>query len=327
MQAWTVEQAGGADQLKLIDTEQPSVSEGEILVEVSAAGINRLDINRRENHSPKDSSQVLGVEISGIVKENKSGDERFEIGTKVCGLVKDGGYAEYAVIPADRAMVLPENIGVVEAAAIPEVFLTAFQTIYWLGQLKNEETILIHAGASGVGTAAIQLAKRISNAKVIVTAGSKEKLDFCRSLGADAAINYKEEDFSSVVLNETGQQGADVILDFIGASYWQKNLESSAVDARWVLVGTLGGTEVENVSLGSLLQKRIQFLTTLLSPRSDEYKADLSKDFQRTVFPYFEKGLIKPIIHEVYDFKDLPETHKNMENNQNIGKYIVKMTQ
>lgn len=188
------------------------------------------------------------------------------------GLVNGGGYAEYVTMPADRAIVVPDTLSFEEAAAIPEVYLTAYQTLFWLGQLKDADTVLIHAGGSGVGSAAIQLAKQMTKAKIIVTAGSEEKLAFCRSLGADITINYKEQDFDEEVLNATNNQGVDVILDFIGASYWEKNLKSIKTDGRWVLIGILGGTEVEKVNIMQLLLKRIHLKGTLLTPRSDEYK-------------------------------------------------------
>lgn len=187
-----------------------------------------------------------------------------------------GGYAEYVVMPADRAMVIPEHLSFEEAAAIPEVFLTAYQTLFWIGKLHADENALIHAGGSVVGTAAIQLAKQIGQANVVTTASSQEKLDFCRSLGADVCINYKEQNFDKEVLNATKNQGVDLILDFIGASYWSKNLASIKVDGRWVLIGFLGGANVENVDL---MSKRIQLTGTLLTPRNDEYKAALTTEF------------------------------------------------
>ncbi|GMA55012.1 hypothetical protein GCM10025857_63690 [Alicyclobacillus contaminans] len=190
---------------------------------------------------------------------------------------------------------------------------------------KKEETILIHAGASGVGTAAIQMAKKLSNAKIIVTAGSQEKLDFCRQLGADITINYKQEKFDEVILQKTGNYGVDVILDFIGANYWQKNMNSAAVNARWILIGLLGGAKVEHINLNEFLAKCISLKGTLLTPRSDEYKADLVSAFQKNVIPYFASGEIKPIIHDVFSFEDLPKAHKAMEDNENVGRLLVNI--
>ncbi|AYW46968.1 NADPH:quinone oxidoreductase [Tetragenococcus osmophilus] len=325
MKAWTIKEPGNRSKLTLTDKEIPKPKNEELLIEVHYAGINRLDIETRENTSLTKPYPILGVEVSGIVKENNSNNKALNPGTWVTGLVKNGGYAEYAIIPASRAIVLSKNLTLREGAAIPEVFLTAYQTMYWLGDLKKEETILIHAGASGVGTAAIQMAKKLSNAKIIVTAGSQEKLDFCRQLGADITINYKQEKFDEVILQKTGNYGVDVILDFIGANYWQKNMNSAAVNARWILIGLLGGAKVEHINLNEFLAKCISLKGTLLTPRSDEYKADLVSAFQKNVIPYFASGEIKPIIHDVFSFEDLPKAHKAMEDNENVGRLLVNI--
>ncbi len=226
-------------------------------------------------------------------------------------------------MPADRAILLPDSLDYVAAAGISEVFLTAYQTLYWLGKLQEHETVLIHAGASGVGTAAIQLAKRLSKAKVIVTAGSTEKLAFCQELGADELINYKTQDFEKEVQKITNGRGVDVILDFIGASYWQKNLASIAVDGRWVLIGMLGGTIVPEIDLGILISKRVQLIGTLLTPRSDSYKAQLTQEFMDNVGPYLADGQVKPIIDSTFPLEQVKEAHEYMEANKNIGKIIL----
>ena len=278
---------------------------------------------RRESTDQEPPYPILGVEVAGEVIENKSEDSKFTPGARVCGLVNLGGYAEYAVMPADRAILLPDSLDYVAAAGISEVFLTAYQTLYWLGKLQEHETVLIHAGASGVGTAAIQLAKRLSKAKVIVTAGSTEKLAFCQELGADELINYKTQDFEKEVQKITNGRGVDVILDFIGASYWQKNLASIAVDGRWVLIGMLGGTIVPEIDLGILISKRVQLIGTLLTPRSDSYKAQLTQEFMDNVGPYLADGQVKPIIDSTFPLEQVKEAHEYMEANKNIGKIIL----
>lgn len=222
-------------------------------------------------------------------------------------------------------MRIPDNLSFVEGAAISEVFATAYQTLFWIGRLEENETVLIHAGASGVGTAAIQLAKQLKNAHVIVTAGSKEKLDFCRNLGADVAINYKEEAFDEVILAETEGRGVNLILDFVGASYWEKNLRSAAVDSRWVLIGTLGGSGVAGFEISDLMQKRIQMTGTGLTPRSDTYKADLSQELIQKTAHLFEIGAIKPIIDTTFSFHEVKKAHDYMEANKNIGKIILTL--
>lgn len=321
MKAIIVKQPGGPEQLKVTEHPKPEPKSDELLIKVQAAAINRTDILNREGRSGYLDNPILGVEVSGIVEKPAAG---IEAGTRVMGLVNGGAYAEYAVMPADRAIVIPENLTFEEAAAIPEVYLTAYQTLFWLGKLRENETVLIHAGGSGVGTAAIQLAKQLKNAKVITTAGSKEKLDFARSLGADVCINYKEQNFDEEVLKATEGQGVNLILDFIGASYWGGNLNSIKVDGRWVLIGLLGGAEIEKLNLMDVMKKRIQLTGTLLTPRSDQYKANLTNDFASSALDLFKTGQLKPIIDCVFPFDQIQQAHKHMENNKNIGKIILK---
>ena len=323
MRAITFKQPGAVDVLQEIDAPKPRPEKGQLLIKVHTAAVNRTDIMRRESTDQEPPYPILGVEVAGEVIENKSEDSKFTPGTRVCGLVNLGGYAEYAVMPADRAILLPDSLDYVAAAGISEVFLTAYQTLYWLGKLQEHETVLIHAGASGVGTAAIQLAKRLSKAKVIVTAGSTEKLAFCQELGADELINYKIQDFEKEVQKITNGRGVDVILDFIGASYWQKNLASIAVDGRWVLIGMLGGTIVSEIDLGTLISKRVHLVGTLLTPRSDSYKAQLTQEFMDNVGPYLADGQVKPIIYSTFPLDQVKEAHEYMEANKNIGKIIL----
>lgn len=324
MKAVVVNQPGGAEQLQVEEVNKPSLAKGELLIKVKAAAINRTDIISREGKSGYMKNPILGVEVAGEIVDG--GEEAtVPLGTRVMGLVNGGGYAEYAVMPTDRAMIVPDSLRYEEAAAIPEVFLTAFQTLFWLGELSDKETVLIHAGGSGVGTAAIQLASQLTNAKIITTAGSKEKLDYCRSLGADIGINYKEQDFAEEVLKETNGVGADVILDFIGASYWEKNLESIAVDGRWVLIGMLGGSKVDEIDLMSLMGKRVHLKGTLLTPRSDDYKQELTNDFAKNALPLFKQGKLKAIVDRVFPMEETSEAHRHMEANKNIGKIIVAM--
>lgn len=322
MKAVIVKQPGGAEQLQFQDFPKPRVKSGELLIKVKGSAINRTDIISREGKSSYLSNPILGIEVAGEVVEAGSGTE-IEVGAHVMGLVNGGGYAEYVVMPADRAMRIPEHFSFAEAAAIPEVFLTAYQTLFWLGELTDQDTVLIHAGASGVGTAAIQLAKQLTRAKIITTAGSQEKLDFCRSLGADICINYKQQSFAEEVLKATNNQGADVILDFIGASYWKENLKSLKIDGRWVLIGVLGGTVVEKVNLMELLVKRAQLKATLLTPRSDEYKKELTEEFVEKVIPLFKQNKIKPIVDKIFLFENIQHAHKHMEANKNIGKIVM----
>ena len=283
MKSVIVKKPGNHEQLEVVDMKIPKRKENELLIRVHSTSVNRTDVINREDKSGKFNNTILGVEISGEIVD-VSDKSHFLKGDRVMGLVNNGGYAEYCIMPESSAIRIPDSLSYYEAAAIPEVFLTAYQTLFWLGKLKQGETVLIHAGASGVGTAAIQLAKHIINAKVIVTAGSKRKLDFCKELGADVVINYKEQSFDKEVLEATNGNGVDLILDFIGADYWNKNINSIKVDGRLVLIGILGGVEVEKLNLLSIISKRIQIIGTLLSPRSNEYKGMLAENFQRKLF-------------------------------------------
>lgn len=324
MKAITVKQPGGAEQLQIVDYVKPIPKDGELLIKVKAAAVNRTDIMTRKGSSSYMKNPILGVEVAGIVEEAGPG-AKTAVGTHVMGLVNGGGYAEYAVMPDERAMVIPETLSFEGAAAIPEVFLTAYQTLFWIGGLQANETVLIHAGGSGVGTAAIQLAKQLGQAKVITTAGSKKKLDFCQSIGADVCINYKEQNFAEEVLKATNHQGVDLILDFVGASYWSKNLASIKVDGRWVLIGSLGGSEVEKINLMDLMLKRIQLTGTLLTPRSDAYKTALTADFSSKTLELFAGNKLHPIVDHVFSLDQIQQAHEYMEDNKNIGKIIIKV--
>ncbi|MBT2616490.1 MULTISPECIES: NAD(P)H-quinone oxidoreductase [unclassified Bacillus (in: firmicutes)] len=326
MKAVVVKEPGGAEQLLFKDFSKPVPGKGEILIKVKASAINRTDIVSREGKSGYMANPILGIEVSGEVVETGEG-ANIQTGTRVMGLVNGGGYAQYALMPADRAMKIPDNLSFEEAAAIPEVFLTAYQTLFWLGELTDQETVLIHAGGSGVGTAAIQLVKKLTKAKIITTAGSKGKLDFCHSLGANICINYKEQSFDEEILKATNNQGVDVILDFIGASYWEKNLKSIKTDGRWVLIGILGGTVVEKVNLMELLLKRVQLKGTLLTPRSDEYKKELTEEFVKKAMPLFRKNEIKAIVDHVFPFEEVQRAHEHMEANKNVGKIILQVNE
>jgi len=324
MKAVLVKEPGGTEQMQLVEVEKPKPNKEEVLVKVKASAVNRADLVKRVGKYPNQAKEdiSLGLEVSGIIEEVGNANSNYKVGDEVCGLMPEGGYAEYALLREDIIIPKPENLTFNEAAAIPEVFMTAYQTLFWLGKLKKDEHVLIHAGGSGVGTAAIQLAKQ-AGAKITVTAGSKEKLDFCKTLGADTLINYKEETFSDVILEKTNNEGVDLILDFIGASYWDMNMKSISVDGRMVIIGLLGGGRVENFNLNQILAKRIQITGTLLNPRSDQYKADLVKDLVNNSLNLFKSNDIRPIIDSTYKLADVGEAHDHMQASKNIGKIIL----
>ena len=330
MKAWILNQAGGPENFELQEIDRPTAQAGEALVKVKAIGMNRHDVMSRNSLKPDASleDRVIGIEIAGeVVAVNTDGTESspVAVGDHVAGIITHGAYAEYARIPLSRAMVFPKETPFTIAAAIPEAFMTAYQTMYWIGDLHQGERILVHAAGSGVGTAAIQLANHLSKAEIFATAGRQDKLDLAKELGAQNTINYKEENFADVISEATDKRGVDVILDFIGASYANKNASAIGQDGRWVLIGVLGGTEVPDFDMGQLLFKRVKLQGTLLSPRSDDYKARLVADVNKEVVPLIADGTIQPVIDTVMAFDRLPEAHQYMEADKNLGKIIISL--
>ena len=324
MHAIIVDQPGGPEQMRIGEVTRPEPRSHELLVKISATSLNRADILQREGHypPPPGESEILGLDIAGIVVGKGDDVLSWEEGERVMVLVPGGGYAEYVTVPEQMALPVPPNITFEEAASIPEAFLTAFQAIVWYGQLKKGETVLIHAGASGVGTAAIQLAKSIG-ARVVITAGSEEKIKFCETLGADLGVNYKTDDFKSRLAEFTQSHGADVIVDFIGASYWDQNLSSLALDGRMIILAMLGGSEVGHFNIRDLFKKRGQVTTSALRSRSLDYKFRLNRDFGTFALPRFSAGTLKPVIDSVYSWKNVADAHRRMEANTNKGKIVL----
>jgi tumor protein p53-inducible protein 3 len=261
--------------------------------------------------------------MSGVVESVGKGVGKFKKGDHVFGLLGGGGYAEYCTIPEEMAIQMPDFLSFEEAAAIPEVFLTAYQALIWLGELKDGETVLIHAGASGVGTAAIQLAKKLRKSQIAVTAGSKEKLNLCRSLGSALQINYKEEDFSEKVKQRFGENSVDLIIDFVGSPYWEKNISSLAMDGRLIYLSMLGGAKVEEMSLVPILRKRLTVRGSTLRKRSTEYKKQLTDEFWRNTKDHFENEELAPVISAIFDWKDVEKAHQMMNENRNAGKIVL----
>ncbi|MGG1678470.1 NAD(P)H-quinone oxidoreductase [Neobacillus sp. NRS-1170] len=308
------------------DVKDPIPTEGELLVKVKATAINRADLLQRKGlyPPPPGASNILGLEMAGVVEGVGSGVTGWTEGDHVYALLPGGGYAEKVVIPAEMAMKIPDGMSFEEAAAVPEAFLTAFLNMVELGHLQSGEHVLIHAGASGVGTAAIQIAKELG-ATSIVTAGSADKLDRCLALGANYTVNYKEEDFSKKVYAVTNGSGVQLILDFIGASYWDANIKSIGIDGRWILIGVLGGQQLANVNLGVFLQKRIQFIGSSLRSTSKSFKSELTRKFEAFSNEKFANGKLAPIIDRVYEWQDVAAAHQYMQENRNIGKIVLKV--
>ena len=312
--------------LEVGEAKKPKAGPDELLVKVKATALNRADLLQKRGHypPPPGASEILGLEMSGVIEELGDNVSGWEKGDRVCALLPGGGYAQYAVIPADMAIPIPESFSFIDAAAIPEVYLTAYLNLFELGKLKKGQYVLIHAGASGVGTAAIQLARE-AGAQTIVTAGSSKKRDLCRFLGAQMVIDYKEGPFLPKVMEATNDRGVDLILDFIGAPYWDQNIDSLASDGRLVLIGTMGGSKVEEINLLKILFKRIQIIGTALRSQPKERKAELTKNFCEFAMDKFKEGRLKPIIDSVWDWEEVNEAHKWMEQNKNAGKIVLRV--
>ncbi|OUM84644.1 MAG: NADPH:quinone oxidoreductase [Bacillus thermozeamaize] len=326
MKAVLVKEPGGPEQLMIGEFPRPKPREREILIRVKATAVNRADISQRQGKypPPPGASPIMGLEVAGIVEAVGSACTRWKPGDKVFGLLPGGGYAEYAVMHEELAMPVLPGMTFEEAAAIAEVFLTAYQCLFWLGGLDKGQQVLIHAGASGVGTAAIQLVRE-AGGRSIVTAGSAEKLVACQKMGADVTINYKEGPFAEKVLAATGGRGADIILDFVGASYWKDNLAAIATEGRWIIISTLGGHEVPVLDLRRLMAKRITLVGTTLRSRSEDYKIRLTQAFASFALPLFEQGRLAPVIDSVFPWEEVAAAHRYMEENRNIGKIILKV--
>ena len=328
MKAVLMREFGESDVLYIGETETPKAGENELLVRVRATALNRADLLQRRGFypPPKGASEIIGLEMAGEIAEIGPGVAGYQVGDRVCALLPGGGYAEYVVIPADMAMPLPDNLTFEQGAAIPEVFLTAYLNLVQLGGFQKGMDVLIHAGASGVGTAAIQLVRELEG-RSLVTAGSAEKLAKCQELGASAGWNYKEGSFAPFVKEQTGDKGVSIILDFIGAPYFADNLKSLQMDGRVVIIGTMGGSKVSEVDLGHLLARRLQVIGTALRSRTPQQKAALARDFWDFAYHRFADKRLVPVVDTVMDWNEVKAAHDRMESNQNAGKIVLQVTE
>jgi tumor protein p53-inducible protein 3 len=325
MKAITFPAPGGPEVLRLTEVPDPVPTSEQVLVRVRATALNRADTLQRVGQypPPPGESDILGLELAGEVEAVGGAVKDVVPGDRVFGLVGGGGYAEKAVIDARMAMPIPAGWGFVQAAAVPEVFFTAQETLFTLGQLKEKETVLIHAAASGVGTAGIQMARE-TGARILVTAGSPEKIQRCIELGATAGCNYKEQDFADWIKDITNGQGVDLIEDFIGAAYWERNLRCLKTGGRLVLVGLMGGVKVE-ANLGLLMTKRLQVFGSVLRSRPLTDKIAITQRFRTRWLPLLAAGRIKPIVDRVFPFAQAGDAHRYMEENRNFGKIILEV--
>jgi NADPH2:quinone reductase len=315
---------GPAENMVFARGPLPVVNPGDILIRVEAAGVNRPDLLQRLGNypPPPGASPVLGLEVAGEVVALGEGTEGFIVGDKVCGLANGGGYAEYCSLPATQAMPWPKGYDAARAAALPETFFTVWANVFQMADLVEGETILIHGGSSGIGTTAIQLAKAFG-AEVFVTVGSQDKGDACVALGAKRAINYRTEDFKAVILEETGGRGVDVILDMVGAPYFERNIASLAKDGRLSIIAFLGGATVETANIAPILGKRLQIMGSAMRPRTASEKEAIRDDLEDNVWPLLENGEIAPVMHAVVPFAQVAEAHRLMEAGDHIGKIVM----
>jgi NADPH2:quinone reductase len=315
--------AGGPDVIRIAETSVPQPGPGKVLVEVVAAGVNRPDCLQRAGHypPPPGESGVPGMEIAGHVVALGEGVTGLRLGDAICALVGSGGYAEYALADAPLCLPVPRGLSVIEAAGIPETFFTVFDNVFTRGRLKAGEWILIHGGSSGIGSTAIQLAKAFG-ATVFVTAGSPEKCAFCRTLGADYAIDYKRQDFVEEVKKIT-QRGVDLILDMVGGAYIQKNLSILALEGRLVQIAFLQSSLVEKFNFMPMMLKRLTLMGSTLRARTLAQKALVAAAVYEKVWPLIEAGRVKPVIHATFPLEDARQAHELMESSGHVGKIVL----
>lgn len=303
----------------------PDCGDDEVLVDIHATALNRADLMQRAGNypPPPGAPDILGLEMAGTVARVGANVTGWQPGDRVCALLPGGGYAEQVSVPADMLMPIPGGWSFEQAAGLPEVFFTAYLNLFMEASLKKGETALIHGGASGVGTAGIQLAHR-AGCRVFVTASTGEKLARCRELGAELAINYKEEDFAERIRAYTNNEGVDVIMDMVGAPYLERNLALLKVYGRLVFISMLGGAETK-INLGALMGRRLRLIGSVLRPRPVAEKVEIKRRFMAQFWPLLENGAIQPIIDTVYPIEQANQAHEQMANNENIGKIILRV--
>jgi putative PIG3 family NAD(P)H quinone oxidoreductase len=323
MRAVIATEPGGPEVLTVTQLDDPVPAAGEVVIDVVGTAVNRADTLQRQGFypPPKGASDVLGLECSGTISAVGPDVEGWQVGDEVCALLAGGGYAEKVAVPAGQVMPVPDGIDLVTAGALPEVACTVWSNVFMVGGLQPEETLLVHGGAGGIGTMAIQLAHALG-ARVAVTAGSAEKLELCRSLGADVTINYREQDFVEEIRNATGGRGADVILDNMGAAYLGRNVDALATEGRLVIIGMQGGTKAE-LDIGKLLRKRGAVVATSLRARPVADKAAICAAVVEHVWPLVADGTVKPVVHTTLPLERAGEAHQLMEDSGHVGKIVL----
>ncbi len=314
---------GGPEVLKPAERDVPTPGPGEVLIRVAAAGVNRPDVAQRAGAypPPPGASDLPGLEVAGEIAALGEGVTSHQVGDRVCALTPGGGYAEYCTTPAAHCLPWPEGYDALTAAALPENHFTVWHNVFQRGRLQSGERFLVHGGSSGIGTTAIQMAKAFG-ATVYTTAGSDEKCDACRALGADLAVNYRTGDFAEAIAADCGRDGVDVILDMVGGDYFPKNMKLLATEGRLVQIATLGGP-VSEIHLARMMMKRQTVTGSTLRPQSDSVKAGIAGDLRDRVWPLVANGAIRPLIHATFPLEQAGEAHALMESSAHIGKIML----
>ncbi len=323
MHAITIPQPGGPEALVWAEVPDPVPGSGEVLVEVVASAVNRADVVQRQGFydPPPGASPYPGLECSGRIAALGPGVSGWAVGDEVCALLAGGGYAEKVCVPAGQLLPVPEGLDLVTAAGLPEVTATVWSNVFMVAHLRPGETLLVHGGGSGIGTMAVQLAKAVG-ARVAVTAGSRDKLERCRELGADILIDYREQDFVEELAKVTGGVGADVILDIVGAKYLARNVDALAVNGRLVIIGLQGGRKAE-LDLGALLTKRAAVLGTSLRGRPLAEKAAIVAAVREHVWPLIAGGRVRPVVDRTLPLREAAEAHRILEESTHVGKVLL----
>ena len=325
MKAIIITQPGAPEVLQIAEWPKPVCGASEVLVKVMAAGINRPDVAQRKGNYPPPANapqDIPGLEIAGIVEEVGADVTRWQIGEKVCALVIGGGYAEYCNVPEGQCLPIPENLSFIEAASLPETFFTVWSNVFDRGRLNPGESLLVHGGSSGIGVAAIQMAKAMGST-VYVTAGSDEKCKFCEELGATKAINYKTGNFKDEINKITNGKGVDVILDMIGGDYTPLNLQSLADEGRLVMINMMKGKDVA-IDLSLVMRKRLIITGSMLRSRDVAFKTAIAQNLEKYIWPLLASGKIKPVIYKVFPADKAAEAHLLMESGEHIGKIVLR---
>lgn len=326
MKAVEITAFGAPDVLQLGERSMPVPGSAELLIRVSASGVNRPDVLQRMGHYPvpPGASDIPGLEVAGVIEQGAPDElaaAGFKLGDRVCALVAGGGYAEYCVAPIGQCLPVPKGLSDIEAASLPETFFTVWSNVFERAHLQPGETLLVQGGTSGIGVTAIQLAKAMG-ARVIATAGSDAKCDACRALGAEHAINYRTHDFQDEVKRLTGGLGVNVILDMVAGHYVAKEIECLSEDGRLVIIAVQGGVKSE-INAGLVLRRRLTVTGSTLRPRSVEFKQAIAQACRDKVWPLIESGAIKPVIHSTFEAADAARAHALMESNQHTGKIVL----